>query len=255
MAQVKYHINSRGEAGPCRAVSNCPFGSKEDHYGSAQEARQAYEEKMESTETILPPPDDDEWLEQPLASEDGERPSSIHPPPRQRGGRTPPKPRRKFNGKKAAFVAASVGAGYVVMGPVGGALAGYAANKSYPAIAKGLISADKLISNGMNNWQSSSKVTKALVVAAGIGTVTSGPLAGGALLGAAFINHHYRSKIHEGFGVLGEKWKSSSRTKKAILVGSVGMAATTSAPLLFVGIGAWTAKSIWDVRVPTPDKI
>jgi hypothetical protein len=46
---AKYHINSRGEAGLCRAqVSNCPFGGESDHYQSAPEARLGYEEKMKS---------------------------------------------------------------------------------------------------------------------------------------------------------------------------------------------------------------
>lgn len=42
---MSYHINPQtGEPGPCRARKSCPFGDLEaDHYGSAEEARAAYE--------------------------------------------------------------------------------------------------------------------------------------------------------------------------------------------------------------------
>lgn len=42
-----YHINSKGEAGVCRATKgNCPFGSQDEHYTNADDARQAFEAKM-----------------------------------------------------------------------------------------------------------------------------------------------------------------------------------------------------------------
>ena len=40
---ARYHINAKGEPGVCRAQQSCPFGGAEDHYGSADEARQAFE--------------------------------------------------------------------------------------------------------------------------------------------------------------------------------------------------------------------
>lgn len=44
---AKYHINSNGDAGPCRASSGkCPFGGEADHYASAAEARAAFEAQM-----------------------------------------------------------------------------------------------------------------------------------------------------------------------------------------------------------------
>ena len=43
-----YHINSKGEPGSCRAKpGNCPFAGEEEHYGSPEEAREAYEQRME----------------------------------------------------------------------------------------------------------------------------------------------------------------------------------------------------------------
>lgn len=50
---MKYHINARGEAGPCSAEKACPFGElEEDHYSSPEAARQAYEEKHKTTSWI-----------------------------------------------------------------------------------------------------------------------------------------------------------------------------------------------------------
>lgn len=44
---AKFHVNDMGEAGRCRAkADNCPFARDEDHYGSPEEARVAYENSM-----------------------------------------------------------------------------------------------------------------------------------------------------------------------------------------------------------------
>lgn len=45
---MAFHINPKtGEPGPCKAMVSCPFGDLEaDHYATADDARQAYEEKM-----------------------------------------------------------------------------------------------------------------------------------------------------------------------------------------------------------------
>ena len=46
---TKYHINSEGNAGKCSATFRCPFGDMEnDHYASAKEARNVYEQRMEN---------------------------------------------------------------------------------------------------------------------------------------------------------------------------------------------------------------
>lgn len=52
---AKFHINpSTGEAGACSAVKGkCPFGGPADHYGSADEARAAYEVTM-SSHAVVP---------------------------------------------------------------------------------------------------------------------------------------------------------------------------------------------------------
>lgn len=43
----KFHINDEGNPGPCSAEFRCPFGDlDDDHYSSPQEARDAYEVKM-----------------------------------------------------------------------------------------------------------------------------------------------------------------------------------------------------------------
>lgn len=45
----KFHINTAGEAGQCRAENGkCPFGGESDHFTSADAAREAYESKQES---------------------------------------------------------------------------------------------------------------------------------------------------------------------------------------------------------------
>lgn len=47
---AKYHSNNKGEPGVCSAQpGNCPFGGEEDHYSSAQEARQAYEDLQQTS--------------------------------------------------------------------------------------------------------------------------------------------------------------------------------------------------------------
>lgn len=44
---TKFHINNAGEVLPCVAsVRDCDFGDKEEHFPTAREAREAYEEKM-----------------------------------------------------------------------------------------------------------------------------------------------------------------------------------------------------------------
>lgn len=45
---AKYHINSKGEPGVCRAKHACPFGSAEEHYDSREKAREAYERGQKS---------------------------------------------------------------------------------------------------------------------------------------------------------------------------------------------------------------
>lgn len=43
-----YHINPAGNVGKCSAkADNCPFGAQDEHYASPEEARLAYERKME----------------------------------------------------------------------------------------------------------------------------------------------------------------------------------------------------------------
>ena len=44
---AKFHINGKGEPGPCSAQADgCPFGGEESHYSSPEAAREAYEAKM-----------------------------------------------------------------------------------------------------------------------------------------------------------------------------------------------------------------
>lgn len=50
MAVVKYHVNDEGNVGKCGAKNSCPFGGEtgfEDHYATPEEAKKAYEKKME----------------------------------------------------------------------------------------------------------------------------------------------------------------------------------------------------------------
>ena len=42
----RYHLNSQGNVGLCRALHNCPFGDSSHHYSSPTEARSAYEKMM-----------------------------------------------------------------------------------------------------------------------------------------------------------------------------------------------------------------
>lgn len=50
---TKFHVNGKGEPGPCRAGKSgegkgCPFGDSSEHYDSKEAAREAYEGKMEA---------------------------------------------------------------------------------------------------------------------------------------------------------------------------------------------------------------
>jgi len=48
----KFHINTAGEAGQCKAVNGkCPFGSESEHFTSAEAAREAFEARQESFAT------------------------------------------------------------------------------------------------------------------------------------------------------------------------------------------------------------
>lgn len=51
---AKFHINpATGDAGECGAtVGACPFGGADEHYGSAEEARGAYESMMSSQAVV-----------------------------------------------------------------------------------------------------------------------------------------------------------------------------------------------------------
>lgn len=52
---AKFHINSSGESGNCRAEkSGCPFGDDDQHYATAAEASAAYEGKM--ADQVVPEP-------------------------------------------------------------------------------------------------------------------------------------------------------------------------------------------------------
>ena len=51
---TKFHLNKNGDAGPCAAKKGkCPFGSVDEHYDSLEEARKAYERKMENSNPNL----------------------------------------------------------------------------------------------------------------------------------------------------------------------------------------------------------
>lgn len=39
----KFHINAKGDAGRCSAISRCPFGDDEAHFSNAEDAREHYE--------------------------------------------------------------------------------------------------------------------------------------------------------------------------------------------------------------------
>lgn len=52
---TKFHVNGKGEPGPCTAKEgNCPFGGEEEHHDSMEAARIAGEEKLESEHGNLP---------------------------------------------------------------------------------------------------------------------------------------------------------------------------------------------------------
>lgn len=65
---AKFHINSSGESGNCRAEKGgCPFGDDDQHYATAAEASAAYESKM--ADQVVPEPIEREnTREQPLPS-------------------------------------------------------------------------------------------------------------------------------------------------------------------------------------------
>lgn len=51
---AKFHLNSNGDAGICKASQgNCPFGGDEDHFTSPEAARSAFEATQAITETPL----------------------------------------------------------------------------------------------------------------------------------------------------------------------------------------------------------
>lgn len=44
---AKFHVNENGDAGPCGAKrGKCPFGGEDEHYSSAEAAREAYEKRQ-----------------------------------------------------------------------------------------------------------------------------------------------------------------------------------------------------------------
>ena len=43
MSVARYHINSKGEPGVCKAQQACPFGDASEHYDSPEAAREAFE--------------------------------------------------------------------------------------------------------------------------------------------------------------------------------------------------------------------
>lgn len=50
----KYHINSKGNPGPCKATIECPYGDlQKDHYSTVKEARKAFEKRMSENEKHL----------------------------------------------------------------------------------------------------------------------------------------------------------------------------------------------------------
>lgn len=55
MEKARFHINGEGNPGKCSAQpDNCPFGTKEAHYDSKAEARQAYEERLAHARSLDP---------------------------------------------------------------------------------------------------------------------------------------------------------------------------------------------------------
>lgn len=51
---TKFHINSKGEPGACKARTKCPFGSIEtDHFPTEVAAREAYESRMSKAEMAI----------------------------------------------------------------------------------------------------------------------------------------------------------------------------------------------------------
>lgn len=59
----KYHINSNGEPGVCRAKKACPFGGGDVHFPTAEKARNFFESKMTQNWRKDIPPDLAEAIE------------------------------------------------------------------------------------------------------------------------------------------------------------------------------------------------
>lgn len=75
---AKYHVNDKGEAGVCSArAGNCPFGGAEDHYESAEAAREAYSKDKSSFAVAIrrePAPDRNRKL---ISAEDPELAQAV----------------------------------------------------------------------------------------------------------------------------------------------------------------------------------
>ena len=214
----KYHFNpDTGTPGLCTAQDGrCPYGGVNDHYSSIDAARQAYERKMDFEY-------DRAYLEA--------------------AKRNPRK--QPFTAKKGLFIASGAGMGTIVAGPVGTVIGGIIAAKAYQPLWAALDKSKSAVHSGLQTWKYTPKTTKVLLAAAGVTTLTTGPLVGAGILGTALLSDRYKEQVTSGFHYFYHHWQNTSSTKKAILVGSGALALTTSAPLIFAGLGAWTAKSIW----------
>lgn len=80
----RFHINPEtGDPGKCRAKHSCPFGDLErEHYGSADEARAAYEKQMEREAAREAEAEEsrrrhDEWLQRPDVVERHQRADAL----------------------------------------------------------------------------------------------------------------------------------------------------------------------------------
>lgn len=52
---ARYHINSKGEPGKCRAfIVGCPFGGDSEHHSTPEKAREAFEKSMAEANTPAP---------------------------------------------------------------------------------------------------------------------------------------------------------------------------------------------------------
>lgn len=62
---ARYHINSKGEPGQCKAQQACPFGDASEHHDSPEAAREAFEAKQGSpfgTPALFDPRDETEYF-------------------------------------------------------------------------------------------------------------------------------------------------------------------------------------------------